>query len=128
MRASRDDEKPSASGSLAGEASYANARQTPSATTRTAKIGAVCPQNDLGILREKKLDMRSSPMSSHSAALDDDAFSRSSKSCSISARCRARNSGAYIPRRNPYTAWERVRLVRAMGSRGPELAPRDRGK
>jgi hypothetical protein len=70
-------------------------------------------------------------MSSQSAAFDDDAFSRSSKFWSISARCRARNSGAYSPSRNPYTVWERervFRLVHAMGSRSPQLSARDSGK
>src|SRR4051794_24188157 len=87
-----------------------------------------CPQIDFGMLREMRLSMRSFPISSQSAAFEGEAFSRSSKFCSISARCRARKSGAYSPRRNPYTAEERVRLVRAMASRGPELAARDGGK
>src|SRR5215471_14331918 len=89
-------------------------------------IRAVCPQR-----REMRLSMRSSPMSSQSAAFDDDAFSRSSKFRSISARCCARNSGAYSSRSSAYTTKERDRvfcLIWAMTSRGPQVAARDNGK
>src|SRR2546429_10076 len=61
IRASRDDENSSASGSLTGAASNANARHMANTATRTTTTGDVRPQSDFGTLREMRLSIRSSP-------------------------------------------------------------------